>query len=170
LHQQARIELTDYREVTGTFDHVVSIGMFEHVGEKYWPVYFDTIKKRLKPGGKALVQSITLDDYLFESLHGYSGFIEQVIFPGGMLPSKSRFQAAATRAGLKCREMYGFGQDYTRTLKHWLARFEAHKAEIKDLGYDEAFMRLWRFYLASCIASFTSRRTDVMQAELEHAA
>jgi len=169
LHGRVSIELTDYREVTGQFDHIVSIGMFEHVGEQYWPVYFDTIKQHLKPGGKALIQSITLDDYMFEALHGHSGFIEQVIFPGGMLPSKSRFQAAAMRAGLTCRELYSFGQDYTRTVTHWLQRFETRKAEIKNLGYDESFLRLWRFYLASCIASFTSHRTDVMQAEIVHA-
>lgn len=169
LQRVASIELTDYREVNEKFDHIVSIGMFEHVGEAYWPIYFDTVKKCLKPGGKAMVQSITLDDYLFESLHDYSGFIEQVIFPGGMLPSKSRFRAAADKAGLQCREMYSFGQDYARTTRHWLSRFETHKGDIKALGYDEAFIRLWRFYLASCIASFTSHRTDVMQAELAHA-
>jgi len=169
LERFSSIELMDYRKVTGQFDHVVSIGMFEHVGEKYWPDYFRTIKARLKPGGRALVQSITLDDYLFESLHGYSGFIEQVIFPGGMLPSKSRFHKAARQGGLECREMYAFGQDYARTLTHWLDRFEKHTWEVKALGYDEPFLRLWRFYLSSCIASFTSRRTDVMQAELTHA-
>ena len=170
LHHLASIELIDYREVTGIFDHIVSVGMFEHVGERYWPVYFDAVRRYLKPGGAALIQLITLDDHLFESLHGYSGFIEQVIFPGGMLPSKSRFRAAAAKAGLECREIYAFGQDYARTTRHWLSRFEARKWEIKALGYDEIFLRLWRFYLASCIASFTSRRTDVMQAELAHAA
>jgi len=169
LGHLASIELIDYRKAEGIFDHIVSIGMFEHVGEQYWPVYFDTIKKRLSPRGTALVQSITLDDYLFETLHGYSGFIEQVIFPGGMLPSKSRFNAAAGKAGLECHEMYGFGQDYARTTRLWLERFEARKSEVKMLGYDETFIRLWRFYLSCCIASFSSRRTDVMQAELTHA-
>ena len=170
LHRLASIQLADYREVTGKFDHIVSIGMFEHVGEQYWPVYFDTIRQRLRPGGHAVVQSITLDDYLFETLHGYSGFIEQVIFPGGMLPSKSRFHKEAARAGLSCPEMYGFGQDYVRTLGHWLSRFEARKAEVRKKGDDEAFVRLWRFYLSSCIASFASHPPDVMQAELVHAA
>lgn len=169
LSSLASIELMDYRNVSGQFDHVVSIGMFEHVGERYWPAYFDTIRDRLKPGGKAVVQSITLDDYLFESLHDTQGFIEQVIFPGGMLPSKSRFYKAVMRAGLRCHEMFGFGQDYIRTLTAWLERFEAQKTAVKELGYDDAFIRLWRFYLASCIASFSSRRTDVMQAEITHA-
>lgn len=169
LDHLVSIRFADYREVEGRFDHIVSIGMFEHVGERYWPVYFETIKKHLKRGGKALVQTITLDDYLFESLHGYSGFIEQVIFPGGMLPSKSRFHKAVVNAGLACREIYAFGQDYARTTQEWLSRFEAKKAEVKALGYGETFVRLWRFYLSCCIASFTSHRTDVMQAELTHA-
>jgi len=169
LHHLASIELMDYRKITGKFDHIVSVGMFEHVGERYWPNYFDTIKQRLKPDGRVLIQSITLDDYLFESLHGHSGFIEQVIFPGGMLPSKSRFHTATIRAGLACKEMYMFGQDYARTTRQWLSRFEERKREIKALGYDENFLRLWRFYLSCCIASFTSHRTNVMQAELVHA-
>jgi len=168
LHRLATIELTDYREITGIYDHIVSIGMFEHVGEQYWPAYFDTIKKCLRPDGRAVVQTITLDDYLFESLHHYNGFIEQIIFPGGMLPSKSRFHNAASKAGLTCQEMFSFGQDYARTTCEWLSRFEAHKWDITALGYDESFLRLWRFYLASCIASFASHRTDVMQAELVH--
>jgi cyclopropane-fatty-acyl-phospholipid synthase len=162
------IVLKDYREIQETFDHIVSIGMFEHVGESYWPIYFRTIKERLRPGGTAMVQSITLDDVLFEELHGVSGFIEQYIFPGGMLPSKSRFKSVAAKEGLVCREMFGFGQDYARTLEHWLSRFEAHKSEVIALGYDKPFLRLWRFYLASCIASFRSKRTDVMQVEITH--
>lgn len=170
LNHLTSIELVDYREIAGTFDHVVSIGMFEHVGQQYWPVYFNTIKKRLKPGGRAMIQTITLDDYLFEWLHDYSGFIEQMIFPGVMLPSKSRFHKAAAKAGLTCQEMYAFGQDYASTTRRWLKRFEARQREISMLGYDEAFLRLWRFYLASCIASFSSHRTDVMQAELTHQA
>jgi len=168
LDHLATIKLIDYREVKQCFDHIVSIGMFEHVGEKYWPVYFDCVKHCLKPGGKAMIQSITLDDRLFETLHDYTGFIEYYIFPGGMLPSKSRFRAAAEKAGLRCKEIFGFGQDYARTLRHWLQRFDAHADTIRALGYDEPFMRLWRFYLASCIASFDSRRTDVMQAEVMH--
>ncbi len=170
LDKRVSVELMDYRQLEGSFDHIVSIGMFEHVGERYWPVYFRTIREHLKPGGKAMIQSITLDDYLFETLRGYSGFIEKYIFPGGMLPSKARFCAVAAREKLECEEIYGFGQDYIITLEHWLSRFEAQKENIKAIGgYDEAFLRLWRFYLCSCIASFSSQRTDVMQALLTHA-
>lgn len=164
------VRLTDYREVDGEFDHIVSIGMFEHVGEKYWTSYFETIHDRLVPGGTALVQTITLDDDLFEELRGVTGFIEHYIFPGGMLPSRRRFREAAEKAGLQCREMYAFGKDYAETLRRWLASFEAHTSEVLAQGKDEAFIRLWRFYLASCIASFESGRSSVMQAELSRAA
>jgi len=169
LEDKVSIVLQDYREIKGQFDHMVSIGMFEHVGERYWPVYFRTLKERLKPGGTAMVQTITLDDKLFESLHGTTGFIEAYIFPGGMLPSKSRFKKAAEAAGLYCKEVFSFGGDYAITLRHWLAAFEANKLSVKAMGYDERFIRMWRFYLTSCIASFESGRTDVMQVELKHA-
>jgi cyclopropane-fatty-acyl-phospholipid synthase len=166
LDHLATIELIDYRNIIGPFDHIVSIGMFEHVGEEYWPAYFKTIKSHLKPGGKAIVQTITIDDDIFERLRGKTGFIEHYIFPGGLLPSKSRFREAVNAVGLECNEMFGFGQDYAITVKHWLERFESQRMRIQALGYDESFMRMWRFYLASCIASFVSNRTDVMQAEL----
>lgn len=166
LSERASIQLVDYRKVAGEFDHVVSIGMFEHVGERYWRTYFDTIKKHLKRDGKAVIQSITLDDELFESSHNNSGFMEQVIFPGGMLPSRSRFLAVAGQAGFVCQELFAFGKDYARTSQEWLDRFNAKADQVKALGYDEAFLRLWRFYLSACIASFTSNRTSVMQAKL----
>lgn len=168
LDHLASVELVDYRKIDGIFDHIVSIGMFEHVGERYWPVYFDTIRKCLKPGGKAMVQTITLDDEIFEKLGHLTGVIEYYIFPGGMLPSRNRFLEHAKAAGLHCRETYAFGQDYAITLAHWLKQFEAQLPAVRQLGYDERFIRLWRFYLASCIASFKSRRTSVMQAELTH--
>lgn len=162
------IKLCDYRQLRGTFDYVVSIGMFEHVGEKYWGEYFATIKEHLRPGGRAMVQTITIDDNIFERSHNMSGFIETYIFPGGMLPSKTRFEQEAEKQGLICHEKFEFGQDYAITLDHWLTRFELHKDDILKLGYDDRFIRLWRFYLSSCIASFTSHRTSVMQAELTH--
>lgn len=160
------IELRDYRETQGEFDYVVSIGMFEHVGEKFWPEYFKTVRKRLKPMGKAMVQSITLDNHLFEDLRGVNGFIETYIFPGGMLPSKFRFREAAEKSGLACQEMFGFGQDYATTLEHWRNRFIARREDVRKMGYDERFLRMWDFYLSSCMASFISERTDVIQAEL----
>ena len=155
--------------ITARYDHIVSIGMFEHVGRRYWPAYFRTIRKLLSPGGKAIVQSITLDDNLFEKLGNTTGFIEKYIFPGGFLPSKRRFRAAVAQAGLTLHELYSFGQDYARTLTCWSERFESHLEKVKAMGYDEQFIRMWRFYFASCIAAFISKRTDVMQSELTHA-
>lgn len=168
LSHLANVELCDYRAIRGIFDHVVSIGMFEHVGEKYWPDYFRAIKQHLKNGGTAVVQTITLDAHLFENLRNVVGFFEACIFPGGMLPSRFRFEQAAEKEALNCCEMFSFGDDYAITLRHWLTRFEARKDAIARLGFDERFIRLWRFYLSSCIACFTSRRTDVMQATLSH--
>jgi cyclopropane-fatty-acyl-phospholipid synthase len=162
------VEVKDYRKMEGRYDHIVSIGMFEHVGRRYWPAYFRTIRKLLSPGGKAMVQSITLDDNLFERLGNTTGFIEKYIFPGGFLPSKRRFREAVAKAGLTLNELYPFGQDYARTLACWSERFESQLEKVKAMGYDEQFIRMWRFYLASCIAAFTSNRTDVMQVELTH--
>jgi cyclopropane-fatty-acyl-phospholipid synthase len=166
LDRLASVELKDYRCMTGTFDGVVSIGMFEHVGEEYWPSYLNAVKSFLKPGARAMVQTITIDENVFVRAHDKRGFIEEMIFPGGCLPSKQRFKACAAKAGLSCHELFAFGQNYAHTLKHWLRRFEAKKEEILRMGYNEDFIRLWRLYLASCIASFRIERTDVMQAEL----
>jgi cyclopropane-fatty-acyl-phospholipid synthase len=169
LDDLASIEFTDYREIEGRFDHIVSIGMFEHVGEQYWPAYFETIRAHLKPGGKAMVQTITIDEDVLERPRSKYGFIETYIFPGGLLPSKARFREAAENAGLRCNEMFAFGQDYALTLAHWLGRFNRHEESIRAMGYDDAFIRMWRMYLASCIAAFATGRTDVIQAELTHA-
>jgi cyclopropane-fatty-acyl-phospholipid synthase len=167
LQPRPEIRLQDYRKTRGQFDGIASIGMFEHVGMNYWPDYFQTVRNRLKRGGKAMIQSIVLDDTVFRRTRGKFGFIEQIIFPGGALPSREAFTAAAeAHHGLACMSVYSFGEDYIRTLSEWLARFDARIDEVKKLGYDAAFIRLWRFYLASAIASFTSRRCSVMQAEL----
>lgn len=164
----AHMELKDYRQIEGMFDHIVSIGMFEHVGESFWPTYFHAIRKHLQPGGTAIVQTIALDQGTMERTKGKSGFIEHYIFPGGQLPTPMQFNAAAEKAGLTCREMFMFGSSYALTLMHWLQRFDANRKNILALGYSEEFIRMWRFYLASCIAGFNSGRLNVMQVELTH--
>jgi cyclopropane-fatty-acyl-phospholipid synthase len=167
LQPRPEIRLQDYRKVKGKFDGIASIGMFEHVGMDYWPDYFQAVRNRLKPGRKAMIQTIILDDKVFRRTRGKFGFVEQVIFPGGALPSREAFVSSVEdHHGLACMSVYAFGEDYVRTLSEWLARFDARVDDVKKLGYDAAFIRLWRFYLASCIASFTSRRCSVMQAEL----
>jgi cyclopropane-fatty-acyl-phospholipid synthase len=157
------IRLEDYREVRGQYDHIVSIGMFEHVGEKFWKTYMGCLHRCLKPGGKALVQSIIVREDLFDFYRESSGFIREHIFPSGMLPTRKRFEAAATKAGLHVEEVFHFGQDYAITLRKWLENFDASLPQIKSLGYDDSFIRKWRFYLTYCAAMFKAERIDVMQ-------
>jgi cyclopropane-fatty-acyl-phospholipid synthase len=166
---QSTISLEDYRHQTGHYDQIVSIEMFEAVGEQYWPVYFSKIKSLLAARGNAMIQTITIGEEHFERYRNSGDVIRTHIFPGGMLPSPERFVQEANKAGLKVTDSYAFGQDYATTLKNWLNNFDAKKEQIRSLGYDEKFIRLWRFYLASCYASFTIGRTDVMQMELAHA-
>ncbi len=169
LQGAANIMLQDYREAQGQYDAIVSIEMFEAVGEKYWDSYFQTIKARLKEGGVAVVQTITIADELFDDYSKRSDFIRQYTFPGGLLPSVARFTIAAEKAGLKCIEVYPFGLDYAKTLTQWLMRFDAAAEEIKAMGYSEQFMRSWRFYMGMCVGAFNAGRTNVVQVEMVHA-
>jgi cyclopropane-fatty-acyl-phospholipid synthase len=143
--------------------------MFEAVGEKYWDAYFQKIASALKKGGSAFVQTITIADDRFANYRKNGDFIRQFIFPGGMLPSPSVFAARAQKAGLQIIEKFEFAQSYAKTLDVWLKNFNDKHAQIQNLGYDEKFMRLWKFYLSACIAGFQTGRTNVMQVELRHA-
>lgn len=169
LDNKAKIVLEDYRAQSGTFDNIVSIEMFEAVGEKYWKTYFDKMGSMLKKSGRAVIQTITIDDKIFENYRTSNDFIRTFIFPGGMLPGPDRFAMEAKKSGLRINDRFDFGQDYATTLEHWLASFDSKKQEIMALGYEESFIRMWRFYLAACIASFRTGRTNVMQVELQHA-
>ncbi|WP_374264929.1 class I SAM-dependent methyltransferase [Zoogloea sp.] len=165
---EADLRLQDYRDTTERFDHIVSIEMFEAVGERWWPGYFKTVARALKPGGRAVVQSITIDDALFPTYRRGTDFIQQYIFPGGMLPSRAAFRSAARRAGLAVSDEFAFGADYARTLADWRATFEARWPQIERLGFDEPFRRLWRMYLSYCEAGFRAGSIDVVQFELVH--
>jgi cyclopropane-fatty-acyl-phospholipid synthase len=165
---QADLRLQDYRDTSEQFDHIVSIEMFEAVGERWWPTYFRTVARALKPGGRAVVQSITIRDDLFADYRKGTDFIQQYVFPGGMLPSRPAFRAAAARQGLAVRGEYAFGADYARTLGEWRRAFEANWPQIAVLGFDEQFRRLWRFYLGYCEAGFLAGSIDVVQFELTH--
>jgi cyclopropane-fatty-acyl-phospholipid synthase len=164
----ADLRLQDYRDTTEQFDHVVSIEMFEAVGERFWPGYFKTVAQALKSGGRAVIQSITIRDDLFASYRKGTDFIQQYVFPGGMLPSRSAFRAAAARQGLAVRQEYAFGLDYARTLAEWRQAFEANWPAIAAQGFDETFRRLWRMYLCYCEAGFLAGNVDVVQFELAH--
>ena len=161
------LRLQDYRDITdGPFDAIVSIEMFEAVGREYWPSFFNTLKTQLKAGGKACVQSITIRDDLFERYVKSSDFIQQYIFPGGLLPSPQAFRAAAARAGLTVVNELDFGADYAETLRRWRDRFLAADMPVRKLGFDTRFMRVWEFYLGYCEAAFTTGNTSVMQFTL----
>ena len=160
------IQLIDYRDVVGTFDRVASIEMFEAVGERYWPTYFDKVAEVLKPGGQAALQIITIRDDLFEPYRRDPDFIQKYVFPGGMLPAEHHLSDRTAAAGLRQTGIRRFGQDYADTLAAWLSRFDAAWDEIRHEGFDERFRRIWRFYLAYCEAGFRTGRTDVVQLGL----
>jgi len=168
LGEHVELRLLDYRELSGKFDHVVSIEMFESVGERYWETYFETIRARLRRGGRAVVQSITIDEKVFPRYRRGSDFIREYIFPGGMLAPIPRMVADAGRAGLRTDTLFRFGLDYAATLKYWQDRFQQVSSSVEALGFDARFRRLWRFYLSYCEAGFRSGRTDVIQMTLTH--
>ncbi|HEU4620918.1 MAG TPA: cyclopropane-fatty-acyl-phospholipid synthase family protein [Burkholderiaceae bacterium] len=167
LSERASFELVDYRDVKGQYDAVVSIEMIEAVGEAWWPTYFQALHDRLKPGGRACIQSILMADELFDRYRRSTDFIQQYVFPGGMLPSKSRFIAEAQKAGFELVDVHTFGLDYAETLARWRAAFHARLPEVRALGFDDAFIRTWDFYLAYCEAGFSSGNTDVAHFTLQ---
>ena len=169
LNGNAAIVLEDYRHQEGTFDHIVSIEMFEAVGEKYWPTYFSKLKSLLKNDGKAVVQTITIEDKSFDQYKKGTDFLRTYIFPGGMLPSPSRFNHEVKKAGLIPAKSFEFGQDYAHTLALWLKSFDDVYHKVIDMGFDDKFVRLWRFYLAGCAAAFKTGFTNVRQVEIIHA-
>ncbi|WP_110400792.1 SAM-dependent methyltransferase [Sphaerotilus hippei] len=164
---RADLRLQDYRDIRDEpFDAVLSIEMFEAVGRSYWPSYFETVARCLKPGGRACIQSITIRDDLFESYARSTDFIQQYIFPGGLLPSETEFRRAAERAGLIVERSFAFGADYAETLRRWRQRFLAEQVSVQRLGFDERFARTWAFYLCYCEAAFDTGNTNVMQFTL----
>ena len=164
---QADLRLQDYRDISdGPYDAICSIEMVEAVGREYWPTYFASVAKLLKPGGQACIQSIVIDDALFERYIRSTDFIQQYVFPGGCLPSPARFCAEAERAGLQVVDQFAFGADYARTLQLWRDAFMHQRERVLQLGFDERFLRIWEFYLAYCEAAFAEGNTDVMQFTL----
>lgn len=163
------VRLQDYRDCQEEFDGIVSVEMFEAVGEKHWPEYFQTIAQRLKAGRKACIQTIVIAEELFDRYRTNTDFIQQYVFPGGMLPSRTSFRASAAQAGLKVETEFAFGGDYAKTLCIWRDNFNQKLQEVRQLGFDEAFVRLWNFYLMYCSAGFSERNIDVVQFTLSHA-
>lgn len=168
LDGRAEIRLQDYRHAGGQYDNIVSVEMIEAVGERYWPTYFATLKARLAPGGRAVIQAITVPDAEFSIYRRRSDFIRQHIFPGGMLPCPATLSHQGAKAGLVMRNTFSFGQDYARTCRIWAARMAEAAPRIRRFGYEEAFLRGWRYYLEGCAAAFATGRTDVVQVEYSH--
>ncbi|MEX6723922.1 class I SAM-dependent methyltransferase [Parapedomonas caeni] len=166
--QRCDLRLQDYRDCTGRFDGIVSIEMFEAVGEAYWPTYFAALRRLLVPGGHACIQTITINDSRFARYRRGTDFIQQYIFPGGMLPSPSAFREQAAAAGLAVVDEIAFGLDYARTLDVWRQRFRQRLDAVRALGFDERFLRTWDFYLCYCAAAFRHRNTDVYQFTLRN--
>lgn len=166
------LRLQDYRDIgvsneaDRSFDAICSIEMIEAVGREYWPTYFATVARLLKPGGHACIQSIVIADELYERYIGSTDFIQQYIFPGGCLPSPAIFRAQAEAAGLEVVDEFSFGLDYARTLKLWRDAFLAQESRVLQLGFDKRFIRIWEFYLAYCEAAFEEANTDVVQYTL----
>jgi cyclopropane-fatty-acyl-phospholipid synthase len=169
LNERAEIKLVDYRDVEGRFDRVASIEMFEAVGERYWPSYFGKISEALAPGGRAGLQIITIRDEYFEEYRSRADFIQKYIFPGGMLPSEERLRKVTDKAGFIWTAIDRFGQDYADTLAEWQKSFDESWPEIRPLGFDERFRKLWKFYLSYCEAGFRTERTSVVQLTLAKA-
>ena len=163
LDDKVTIKLQDYRDETGMYDGISSIEMFEAVGEKYWPVYFQTLRDRLKPGKAATLQIITLPDRRFKIYRESVDFIQKYIFPGGMLPSPNALQEQAENAGLSIARSIEFGKSYSQTLRRWHETFNEKWETISKMGFDDRFRRMWNFYLTSCASAFESGNCDVTQ-------
>jgi cyclopropane-fatty-acyl-phospholipid synthase len=161
LTGEISLELTDYRDVEGSYDRIVSIEMLEAVGEAYWPVYFKTVHDRLNAGGIAVLQVITIDETRFESYRNSADFIQRHIFPGGMLPTKAIIADHSAEAGLDLVTTQSFGESYAATLAEWRKRFLASWPEISKMGFPERFRRLWDYYLCYCEAGFRAGTIDV---------
>ncbi|MFN7180853.1 class I SAM-dependent methyltransferase [Hyphomonas sp.] len=169
LNERVDIRLEDYRDHVGTYDGVASIEMFEAVGEAYWPSYFGKVYSSLKDGARAALQIITIDDELFPRYRKRVDFIQQHIFPGGMLISETVLKEQFAAAGLRHDGVAYFGQDYARTCREWARSFNGRWDEIRELGFDETFRRLWNFYLSYCEAGFTDGRINVGQFQVTRA-
>jgi len=165
--QQAELRLQDYRDIADEpYDAIASIEMFEAVGREYWSGFFQTLHARLKPGGRACIQTIVIHDDLFERYVRGTDFIQQYIFPGGLLPSPQAFRSEAGKAGLEIVNELAFGADYAETLRRWRLQFLARDPQVRQLGFDTRFMHIWEFYLAYCEAAFATGNTNVMQFTL----
>jgi len=170
LSDQVTFKLQDYRDETGVYDGIASIEMFEAVGQKYWPAYFNTVRDRLKPGKQATLQIITVGEHRWDAYISRPDFIQKYIFPGGMLPSPSKLREAVQNAGLKVEKSIEFGESYSQTLRRWHETFNEKWDQVAAMGFDDRFKRMWNFYLTSCAGTFHSGNCDVTQITISRPA
>ena len=163
LSEKVEIRLQDYRDERGQYDRIASIEMIEAVGEEFWPKYFSQLRDRLLPGGLAGIQAITIQDNLFQTYRREVDFIQRYVFPGGMLPSPQVLKALGERFGVPVIRERIFGEDYAKTLSTWRSNFREAWPNLKPLGFDDRFRRLWEYYLSYCEAGFLSGNIDVRQ-------
>lgn len=169
LTDRVQIVRRDYRDIVGQYDKIVSIEMFEAVGEAYWPAFFAKAAQALKPGGRLAMQVIAIRDDLFDAYRSYTDFIQRCVFPGGMLPSETALRRVAESTGLGVVEKEHAGEDYRRTLVAWADRFRTQWPTIRAQGFDDRFERFWLFYLAYCAAGFSTGRTDLLRVAFQRA-
>lgn len=170
LSDQVTFKMQDYRDETGVYDGIASIEMFEAVGQKYWPAYFNTVRDRLKPGKQATLQIITVGEHRWDAYISRPDFIQKYIFPGGMLPSPSKLREAVQNAGLKVEKSIEFGESYSQTLRRWHETFNEKWDQVAAMGFDDRFKRMWNFYLTSCAGTFHSGNCDVTQITISRPA
>lgn len=167
MPSKTTLRLQDYRDIQdGPYDAICSIEMLEAVGRSYWPTYFTAVRRLLKPGGRACIQTIVIDDSLFKRYISGTDFIQQYIFPGGCLICPGEFHREAKAAGLRIEDEFTFGQDYAETLRRWRERFLAGRNQVVELGFDDRFMHTWEFYFAYCEAAFSMESIQVVQYTL----
>ncbi len=167
LQDLVELKLQDYRDETGTYDGIASIEMFEAVGQKYWPIYFDKVKQCLKPGKNATLQIITIQDARWDVYRNTVDFIQKYIFPGGMLPSPTVLRQEVVKAGLEVEKSIEFGKSYAQTLRMWHETFNNRWDQIEKMGFDDRFRRMWNFYLTSCASTFEYGNCDVTQITIK---
>lgn len=163
LSDKVEIRFQDYRDERDQYDRIASIEMIEAVGEQFWPQYFTQLRDRLKPGGFAGIQAITIQDKFFQTYRREVDFIQRYVFPGGMLPSPDVLKSLGEKFGVPVIRERIFGQDYAKTLATWRDNFRTAWPNLTPLGFDERFRRLWEYYLAYCEAGFLSGNIDVRQ-------
>ena len=167
LNEKINIQMLDFRDVKNNYNSIASIEMIEAVGQSYLKNYFNTIKENLVDGGTAAIQSITIDDSIYDRYKSKTDFIQKYIFPGGFLPSKNELVKLANQSGLKFENCNSYGDHYSNTLNIWREEFLEKWEQISSQGFDNTFKRMWNFYLSYCEAGFKSKNIDLIQFALQ---